>query len=44
MDNTIILKTNGIDVDKGLELLGDMDMYNSILKEFYDGYYNRMKK
>lgn len=44
MDNTMILKTNGIDVDKGLELLGDMDMYNSILKEFYDGYYNRMKK
>ncbi len=44
MDNTMILKTNGIDVDKGLELLGDMSMYNSILKEFYDGYYNRMKK
>lgn len=39
-----ILKNNGIEVDKGLELLGDMEMYNSILKEFLDGYYERMKK
>lgn len=39
-----ILKQAGIEVDKGLELLGDMEMYNSILKEFLDGYYERMKK
>lgn len=39
-----ILKKGGIEVDKGLELLGDMDMYNSILKEFLDGYYERIKK
>lgn len=44
MDNVIILKINGIDLDHSLELLGDMEMYNSILKEFYDGYYERMKK
>ena len=44
MYNVNILKDNGIEVDKGLELLGDMDMYNSILKEFYNGYYDRMKK
>lgn len=39
-----ILKKEGIEVEKGLELLGDMEMYNSILKEFLDGYYERMKK
>ena len=44
MYNIDILKNNGIEVDKGLELLGDMEMYNSILKEFYNGYYDRMKK
>ena len=44
MYNVDILRNNGIEVEKGLELLGDMEMYNSILKEFYDGYYDRMKK
>ena len=44
MDDVNILKNNQIDLDKGLELLGDIEMYNSILKEFYNGYYERMKK
>ena len=44
MYNVDILRDNGIEVSKGLELLGDMEMYNTILKEFYDGYYDRMKK
>lgn len=44
MYNVDILKNNGIEVDKGLELLGDMDTYNSILKDYYNGYYERMKK
>ena len=39
MYNVDILKNNGIEVDKGLELLGDMDTYNSILKDYYNGYY-----
>ena len=29
-----ILKNNGVDVDAGLELLGDMDMYNETLNDF----------
>ena len=27
---------NGVDLDKSLELLGDMDMYNSTIKDFID--------
>lgn len=34
----------GIDVDAGLSLLGDLTMYNDILKEFLDGYTERMEK
>lgn len=44
MYNVEILKNGGIEVNKGLELLGDMEMYNSILNDFYTGYYDRMKK
>lgn len=32
--NTTILTNNGVDINKGLELLGDMDMYNETLKDF----------
>ena len=32
--NVDYLKQNGIDVDHGIELLGDMEMYNDTLKEF----------
>jgi CheY-like chemotaxis protein/HPt (histidine-containing phosphotransfer) domain-containing protein len=37
MDNEY-LKNNGIDLEKSLELLGDIETYNDILKEFIDGY------
>lgn len=33
MDVTI-LTNNGVNVDKGLELLGDMEMYNETLNDF----------
>lgn len=29
-----ILKSNGIDVDSGVQLLGDMEMYDEILEDF----------
>ena len=29
------LKENGIDIDKSLELLGDIETYNEILNDFY---------
>lgn len=32
--DTTILTNNGVDINKGLELLGDMDMYNDTLKDF----------
>lgn len=44
MRDTNILTMNGVDVNKGLELLGDMTMYDSILNDFLDGYDERMKK
>ena len=34
--NTEILTTNGIDINKGLELLGDMEFYNETLGQFLD--------
>lgn len=32
--DTSILTNNGVDVNRGLELLGDMDFYNETLGEF----------
>lgn len=32
--DTSILTNNGIDINKGLELLGDMEMYNETLNDF----------
>ena len=32
--DTNILTNNGIDINKGLELLGDMEMYNETLRDF----------
>lgn len=32
--DTSILTNNGVDINKGLELLGDMDMYNETLRDF----------
>ena len=36
MKDINFLKSNGIDVDKGIELLGDMEMYNETLQDFLD--------
>ena len=36
--------SNGIDVDTGLSLLGDMDMYNDTIKEFLNGINDRALK
>jgi len=47
-DNSIskvdYLKENGIDVDHGLELLSDIDMYNDTLKEFMSGMNDKFNK
>lgn len=32
--NREFLEVNGVDVEKGLELLGDMDMYNETMEDF----------
>lgn len=34
MMDTSILTNNGVDINKGLELLGDMEMYNDTLRDF----------
>lgn len=34
--DTNILTSNGVDINKALELLGDMDMYNDTLKDFLE--------
>ena len=40
--DTNILTSNGIDINKGLELLGDMEMYNDTLRDFITESENRM--
>lgn len=44
MKDINLLTSNGVDVNHGLELLGDMDMYNSVIKEFLACYDERMKR
>ncbi|MCI8347682.1 MAG: response regulator [Bacilli bacterium] len=44
MKDMKILTMHGVDVEKGLELLGDMEMYNSILNDFLSGYQDRMER
>ncbi len=44
MKDVNILKNNGVDVDHGLELLGDMETYDEILEEFANGYEARMNE
>lgn len=44
MKSISFLTSNGIDVNHGVELLGDMEIYHSIMKEFLAGYDERMKK
>ena len=38
-----ILKNSGVDLDKSLELLGDMSMYDDTIKEFYNESQTRLK-
>ena len=40
--DTNILTSNGIDINKGLELLGDMEMYNDTLRDFIQESATRM--
>ncbi len=44
MKDVNLLKNNGIDVNHGLELLGDMETYDEILEEFLNGYDERMQE
>lgn len=34
--NEDILRNAGIDIEHGIELLGDMDMYNETMKDFFN--------
>ena len=34
--DTNILKKNGIDYEKGVEILGDIETYNDMLKDFLE--------
>ena len=38
------LESQGVDVEHGLELLGDMETYDMILEEFKNGYTDRVTK
>ena len=38
------LKENNVDIEKSLELLGDIETYNEILDEFYNEINNRMER
>ena len=44
MKDVNILTNNGVDVDHGIELLGDMETYNSILCDFLNDFVDRMNK
>lgn len=42
MKTVDFLKNNNIDVDHGLELLGDIDFYNETMTDFYNSYNERV--
>ena len=44
MKDVNLLKTNGVDVDKALELFGDMNMYDSTLEDFLNEVSNRLER
>ena len=44
MKNIDLLKKADIDVDKGIELLGDIEMYDETLQDFLDESAERMKR
>ena len=37
MKNVEFLKQNGFDIDAAMGYLGDMETFDEILKDFYDG-------
>ena len=44
MKDANLLISNGVDVNKSLELFGDMELYNTTLKDFLDGVNEKMTK
>ena len=42
MNDINFLKQNGVDVDAGINLLGDIQMYNTIIEEFLNNFSDRM--
>ena len=44
MKDVNILVSNGVDVNKALELFGDMEMYNNTLNDFLDEIFNRLER
>lgn len=44
MKDVSFLKENGIDVDSGIEILGDIEMYNDTLRDFIEESDERMSK
>ncbi len=44
MKDTNLLKNNGVNLDKSLELLGDMDTYNDTLVDFLNAVFDKMTK
>ncbi|MDD3241840.1 MAG: response regulator [Bacilli bacterium] len=44
MKDVNLLISNGVDVNKSLELFGDMELYNTTLKDFLDGVDEKMAK
>lgn len=44
MKDINLLKTNGVDVDSALELLGDMEMYDETLNDFLEVSEERMPR
>ena len=44
MKDVNILTSNGVDVEKSLELFGDMEMYDDTLNEFLNGVNEKLEK
>ena len=44
IDNTSILKENGIDVEGALSFVGNMENYNDMIKEFYEEVDDKIKQ
>mgnify|MGYP003290659935 CR=1 FL=1 len=44
MKDVNLLLSNGVDVNKALELFGDMDMYNNTLTDFLNEVFNRIER